>query len=47
MMRHLFLLAAFIGLLSSGVIGETIVVDDHFDDGVVGTNEHGIGKGFN
>ena len=47
MMRHLFLLAAFIGLLSSGVIGETIVVDDHFDDGVVGTNEHGIGTGFN
>ncbi|HEU19424.1 MAG TPA: hypothetical protein ENO00_08640, partial [Deltaproteobacteria bacterium] len=46
-MRHLILTLACIGLLSSGVIGETIIVDDHFDDDVVDTNTHGIGSGFN
>jgi hypothetical protein len=27
--------------------GETIRVDDHFDDGAIGTNTNGIGTGFN
>ncbi len=36
-----------IGLFSSVVTGETVIVDDHFDDGSVGTNTAGIGSGFN
>jgi len=46
-MRPLVMITVFIGLLSSGVIGETIIVDDHFDDDVVDTNTKGIGTGFN
>ena len=34
-------------MLSPLVIGETVVVDDHFDDGDVSTNTTGIGSGFN
>jgi len=33
------------GMLSPAVLGVTIV-DDHFDDGVIGTNTTGIGSGF-
>ena len=46
-MRHLILTLACVGLLSSRVVGETIIVDDHFDDDVVDTNTKGIGTGFN
>ena len=34
-------------ILSPAVLGETIIVDDHFDDGAIGTNTTGIGTGFN
>jgi len=34
-------------MLSSVVFGETVVVDDHFDDGAIGSNTTGVGEGFN
>jgi hypothetical protein len=37
----------FLGGMSSLALGETVVVDDHFDDNVVTTNTTGIGSGFN
>lgn len=45
-MKNVLVLAAVMGMLSS-VMGATVIVNDHFDDGVVGANEHGIGDGFN
>jgi hypothetical protein len=37
----------FFGGVSCLALGETIVVNDHFDDGDIGTNTTGIGTGFN
>jgi hypothetical protein len=47
MMRKWLTVIAVLGLLSSGVMGETVIVDDHFNDGNVGTNTGGTGTGFN
>lgn len=46
-MKRVLLFAAFVGMLSPAVLGVTIVVDDHFDDGDIATNTTGIGSGFN
>jgi len=40
------LVLAFVAMLSPAVLGD-VIVDDHFDDGVIGTNTTGIGTGFN
>ena len=45
-MKSVLVIAAVMGMLSPAVLGVTIV-DDHFDDGNVGTNTNGIGTGFN
>ncbi len=40
------LVLALVAMLSPAVLGK-IIVDDHFDDGVIGTNTKGTGSGFN
>ena len=35
------------GMLPPLALGETVIVDDHFDDGAIGTNNTGTGTGFN
>jgi hypothetical protein len=40
------LVLALVAMLSPAVLGN-IIVDDHFDDGAIGTNTTGIGTGFN
>ena len=35
-----------VGVLSSLALGD-VKVDDHFDDGAIGTNTMGVGTGFN
>lgn len=37
----------FLGMLSSAVMAETLIVDDHFNDGNLATNTSGTGTGFN
>ncbi|MCE5185120.1 MAG: PEP-CTERM sorting domain-containing protein [Planctomycetaceae bacterium] len=46
-MKNVIVVAVLAGMLSSGALGAMIIVDDHFNDGVIGTNTGGIGTGFN
>jgi len=46
-MSKRLLVLALVAMLSPVALGETVIVDDHFDDGDVTTNTTGIGTGFN
>ena len=45
-MKKVVVVLALIGMLSPVALG-VVIVDDHFDDGAIGTNTTGIGTGFN
>ena len=45
-MKGVLVIVALMGMLSPFALGD-VVVDDHFDDGAIGTNTTGIGSGFN
>jgi hypothetical protein len=46
MSKKLIYFTSFVMILSPAVLGN-IIVDDNFDDGAIGTNNTGIGTGFN
>jgi hypothetical protein len=46
MMKKVMIIVALTVMFSSAGWG-AVIVDDHFDDGNVGTNTNGIGSGFN
>jgi hypothetical protein len=46
-MHKRLLVLALAAMLSPTAWGGTVIVDDHFNDGAIGTNTTGIGTGFN
>ncbi len=47
LVKRTIIMLLFLAIVSVSVAGETVLVDDHFDDGNVGTNTGGTGSGFN